>query len=99
MLSKRLKANVSPQENWIVTTGDDCVAAKGNTTNMVVRNVTCYGGAGMTNVDIDVGPILDIWTGAGMLFVGSIPFVLIVKPFGIFILFLFRLWLLYPRTE
>jgi galacturan 1,4-alpha-galacturonidase len=29
--------------NWIVQNGDDCVAAKGNTTNLTVRNVTCYG--------------------------------------------------------
>ncbi|RXW21694.1 hypothetical protein EST38_g4163 [Candolleomyces aberdarensis] len=28
--------------NWIVTSGDDCICAKGNTTNMHVRNVTCY---------------------------------------------------------
>lgn len=28
--------------------GDDCVAAKGNTTNLLVQNVTCHGGAGMT---------------------------------------------------
>ncbi|KAH9825960.1 glycoside hydrolase family 28 protein [Teratosphaeria destructans] len=34
--------------NWTVVNGDDCVAAKGNTTNMLVRNVTCYGGSGMT---------------------------------------------------
>ncbi|KAK3670870.1 hypothetical protein LTR78_009314 [Recurvomyces mirabilis] len=35
-------------ENWTVVTGDDCIAAKGNTTNLHVKNVTCYGGAGMT---------------------------------------------------
>jgi len=34
--------------NWTVTNGDDCIAAKGNTTNLIVRNATCYGGAGMT---------------------------------------------------
>ncbi|KAK3074545.1 hypothetical protein LTR53_002899 [Teratosphaeriaceae sp. CCFEE 6253] len=34
--------------NWIVQNGDDCIAAKGNTTNLLVRNVTCYGGSGMT---------------------------------------------------
>ncbi|KAH6899456.1 exo-rhamnogalacturonase B [Coprinopsis sp. MPI-PUGE-AT-0042] len=28
--------------NWTVTSGDDCICAKGNTTNMHVRNVTCY---------------------------------------------------------
>ena len=27
--------------------GDDCVAVKGNTTNLYVRNVTCYGSGGM----------------------------------------------------
>lgn len=35
-------------EHWNVTSGDDCIAAKGNTTNLVVRNVTCHGGNGMT---------------------------------------------------
>jgi galacturan 1,4-alpha-galacturonidase len=35
-------------ENATITTGDDCVAAKGNTTNLFVKNVTCNGGAGMT---------------------------------------------------
>lgn len=34
--------------NWTVQNGDDCIAAKGNTTNLHVKNVTCYGGAGMT---------------------------------------------------
>lgn len=35
-------------ENWDVISGDDCIAAKGNTTNLHVRNVTCHGGNGMT---------------------------------------------------
>lgn len=35
-------------ENWNVKSGDDCIAAKGNTTNLYVRNVTCHGGNGMT---------------------------------------------------
>jgi galacturan 1,4-alpha-galacturonidase len=35
-------------ENWFVQNGDDCIAAKGNTTNLTVRNVTCIGGTGMT---------------------------------------------------
>ncbi|UZJ57594.1 hypothetical protein CBS101457_006914 [Exobasidium rhododendri] len=35
-------------EHWIITSGDDCIAAKGNTTNLHVRNVTCHGGNGMT---------------------------------------------------
>ena len=35
-------------QNWTVTNGDDCIAAKGNTTNLLVRNVTCYKGNGMT---------------------------------------------------
>lgn len=34
--------------NWTVINGDDCIAAKGNTTNLHVRNVTCHGGNGMT---------------------------------------------------
>ncbi|KAL4887965.1 pectin lyase fold/virulence factor [Aspergillus ambiguus] len=35
-------------ENAIITNGDDCVAAKGNTTNLLVRNVTCHQSNGMT---------------------------------------------------
>ncbi|KAI4148248.1 MAG: hypothetical protein LQ340_005159 [Diploschistes diacapsis] len=35
-------------ENWVVQNGDDCIAAKGNTTNLHVKNVTCYEGNGMT---------------------------------------------------
>ncbi|KAL9620689.1 MAG: hypothetical protein Q9160_004825 [Pyrenula sp. 1 TL-2023] len=35
-------------ENWTVQNGDDCIAAKGNTTNLLVRNVTCYNSNGMT---------------------------------------------------
>ncbi|CAK4034409.1 glycoside hydrolase family 28 [Lecanosticta acicola] len=34
--------------NWTVQGGDDCFAAKGNTTNLVVRNVSCHGTSGMT---------------------------------------------------
>lgn len=34
--------------NWTVQNGDDCVAAKGNTTHLHVKNVTCFGGNGMT---------------------------------------------------
>lgn len=35
-------------QNWTVQNGDDCIAAKGNTTNLTVRNVTCHLGNGMT---------------------------------------------------
>ncbi|OQE19412.1 hypothetical protein PENSTE_c015G06691 [Penicillium steckii] len=35
-------------ENAFITNGDDCIAAKGNTTNLLVRNVTCHGGNGIT---------------------------------------------------
>lgn len=35
-------------ENATITNGDDCVAVKGNTTDLLVRNVTCYGSNGMT---------------------------------------------------
>ena len=34
-------------ENAVISNGDDCVAVKGNTTNLLVRNVTCYWGFGM----------------------------------------------------
>ncbi|KAJ4490450.1 pectin lyase fold/virulence factor [Lentinula aciculospora] len=33
--------------NWDITCGDDCLAIKGNTTNLLVRNVTCNGGNGI----------------------------------------------------
>ncbi|KAI9567789.1 pectin lyase fold/virulence factor [Boletus coccyginus] len=33
--------------NWDVTTGDDCLAFKGNTTNVLGRNITCRGGGGI----------------------------------------------------
>ncbi|KAF8830109.1 hypothetical protein HHX47_DHR2000394 [Lentinula edodes] len=33
--------------NWDITCGDDCLAIKGNTTNLTVRNVTCNGGNGI----------------------------------------------------
>ncbi|EGO01181.1 glycoside hydrolase family 28 protein [Serpula lacrymans var. lacrymans S7.3] len=33
--------------NWDVTTGDDCLAIKGNTTNLYVANITCRGGNGV----------------------------------------------------
>ncbi|EED23059.1 exo-polygalacturonase, putative [Talaromyces stipitatus ATCC 10500] len=35
-------------ESATIINGDDCVAAKGNTTNLLVRHVTCHGSAGMT---------------------------------------------------
>jgi hypothetical protein len=31
-------------ENWLFHGGDDCLAPKGNSTNMVFRNLTCIGG-------------------------------------------------------
>ncbi|KAF9463234.1 pectin lyase fold/virulence factor [Collybia nuda] len=33
--------------NWDVTCGDDCLAIKGNSTNIHARNVTCRGGNGI----------------------------------------------------
>ncbi|KDR70737.1 hypothetical protein GALMADRAFT_144615 [Galerina marginata CBS 339.88] len=33
--------------NWDVTCGDDCLAIKGNSTNIVARNITCRGGTGI----------------------------------------------------
>lgn len=35
-------------ENWTVVNGDDCIAVKGNSTDITVRNVTCSNGNGMT---------------------------------------------------
>ncbi|KAJ5099372.1 hypothetical protein N7532_006373 [Penicillium argentinense] len=34
-------------ENWVVQNQDDCIAVKGNTTNLLVRNVTCHWNFGM----------------------------------------------------
>ncbi|EMD36110.1 glycoside hydrolase family 28 protein [Gelatoporia subvermispora B] len=33
--------------NWDITCGDDCLAIKGNSTNVLARNVTCRGGNGI----------------------------------------------------
>ncbi|KAJ7847819.1 pectin lyase fold/virulence factor [Mycena olivaceomarginata] len=33
--------------NWDITCGDDCLAIKGNSTNIVAQNVTCRGGNGI----------------------------------------------------
>ncbi|KAF8878075.1 pectin lyase-like protein [Infundibulicybe gibba] len=33
--------------NWDITCGDDCLAIKGNSTNIVARNITCRGGNGI----------------------------------------------------
>ncbi|KXN89717.1 Putative galacturan 1,4-alpha-galacturonidase A [Leucoagaricus sp. SymC.cos] len=33
--------------NWDVTSGDDCLAIKGNSSNIVARNITCRGGNGI----------------------------------------------------
>jgi galacturan 1,4-alpha-galacturonidase len=35
-------------ENWFVRNGDDCIAVKGNSSDIYVRNVTCVSGNGMT---------------------------------------------------
>jgi len=29
-------------KNWVVTCGDDCISIKGNSSNVYVKNVTCY---------------------------------------------------------
>ncbi|PCH37443.1 glycoside hydrolase family 28 protein [Wolfiporia cocos MD-104 SS10] len=33
--------------NWDITLGDDCLAIKGNSTNIYARNITCRGGNGI----------------------------------------------------
>jgi len=33
--------------NWDVTCGDDCLAIKGNSSNIIARNITCRGGNGI----------------------------------------------------
>ncbi|KIJ58825.1 glycoside hydrolase family 28 protein [Hydnomerulius pinastri MD-312] len=34
-------------KNWVIQNGDDCVAFKGNSTNIFVSNVTCHGSDGI----------------------------------------------------
>ncbi|EPS96378.1 hypothetical protein FOMPIDRAFT_53762 [Fomitopsis schrenkii] len=33
--------------NWDITLGDDCIAIKGNSTNVYAKNITCTGGTGI----------------------------------------------------
>ncbi|KAF4603057.1 hypothetical protein EYR38_003462 [Pleurotus pulmonarius] len=33
--------------NWDITCGDDCLAIKGNSTDLTIRNITCRGGNGI----------------------------------------------------
>ncbi|KAI0767366.1 pectin lyase-like protein [Fomes fomentarius] len=33
--------------NWDITSGDDCLAIKGNSTNIFAKNITCRGGTGI----------------------------------------------------
>ncbi|KAG7095571.1 hypothetical protein E1B28_006304 [Marasmius oreades] len=33
--------------NWDITSGDDCLAIKGNSTNIIAENITCHGGNGI----------------------------------------------------
>ncbi|KAF9488510.1 pectin lyase-like protein [Pleurotus eryngii] len=33
--------------NWDITCGDDCLAIKGNSTDLTIRNITCRGGIGI----------------------------------------------------
>ncbi|KAH9947868.1 pectin lyase fold/virulence factor [Amylocystis lapponica] len=33
--------------NWDITLGDDCIAIKGNSTNIYAQNITCTGGTGI----------------------------------------------------
>ncbi|KAJ8454046.1 hypothetical protein ONZ45_g19460 [Pleurotus djamor] len=33
--------------NWDITCGDDCLAIKGNSTELTIRNITCFGGNGI----------------------------------------------------
>ncbi|GBE83488.1 Putative galacturan 1,4-alpha-galacturonidase [Sparassis crispa] len=33
--------------NWDITSGDDCIAIKGNSTNIYAKNITCRGGNGI----------------------------------------------------
>ncbi|KAJ5216247.1 uncharacterized protein N7498_002654 [Penicillium cinerascens] len=35
-------------ENATIINGDDCIAAKGNTTNLYAKNISCEGGTGVT---------------------------------------------------
>ncbi|KAH8114523.1 pectin lyase-like protein [Phellopilus nigrolimitatus] len=41
------RSNNVTLKNWDVTCGDDCLAIKGNSTNLLVQNITCHGGNGV----------------------------------------------------
>ena len=41
------RANNVTLRNWDVTCGDDCLAIKGNSTNIFAEDVTCRGGNGI----------------------------------------------------
>ncbi|KAL1664778.1 pectin lyase fold/virulence factor [Schizophyllum commune] len=41
------RANNITMRNWDVTCGDDCLAIKGNSTNILAEDVTCRGGNGI----------------------------------------------------
>ena len=48
-------------ENWVYQGGDDCIALKANSTQIVVKNVTCLGGTGIAFGSIGQYPgVLDI---------------------------------------
>ncbi|KAF2103938.1 pectin lyase-like protein [Rhizodiscina lignyota] len=44
--------------NWTVQNGDDCIAAKGNTSELYVKNATCIGGNGMTIGSVGQYPLM-----------------------------------------
>ena len=53
-------------ENWDVTTDDDCIAIKGNSTNVFAKNITCHGSGGMPIGSVGQYPtkpdyVQDIW--------------------------------------
>lgn len=43
----RTQALLTSLSDLVPSLGDDCIAVKGNTTNLYVNNVTCYGSGGM----------------------------------------------------
>lgn len=48
MLSVRIIGYIANDaENMVYQGGDDCIALKPNSTDITIRNVTCYGGTGI----------------------------------------------------
>ncbi|THH29809.1 hypothetical protein EUX98_g4363 [Antrodiella citrinella] len=65
--------------NWDIICGDDCLAIKGNSTNILARNVTCRGGNGIAIGSL--GQYVDLVRLACVIHFGLLnPICIIVQP-------------------